>query len=99
MALSGQAGDSVTDELGGDDQAQDGHDRGVVLAHPHRQRQRSRWPGLCPLPKWLARRGLGCVDGFSHGAVAFRCPSVGRPGGADISEASRSPWISERARP
>jgi len=28
------ADDSVTDELGGDDQAQDGHDRGVVLAHP-----------------------------------------------------------------
>jgi hypothetical protein len=30
LALSGQAADSVADELGGDDQAQDGHDGGVV---------------------------------------------------------------------
>src|SRR5262245_46424778 len=34
LAPSSQAGDSVTDELGGDDLAQDGDDRGVVLAHP-----------------------------------------------------------------
>jgi hypothetical protein len=34
LALSGQAADSVADELDGDDQAQDGHDGGVVGVHP-----------------------------------------------------------------